>query len=144
MPVTLTPRFRADGKYDGYFFPAKAAEYTFHFSGTINGDPIDERVVSGKDGFNSVEEPLVVPTETQPDNFLAQAQQSAKEAKDARRNGDYFRDCGYCGGANRVSPGGLRPDPADSGPGQFNFHHPTTGTGRFPAWKRAGRRLRPV
>jgi hypothetical protein len=90
VPVTLTPRFRADGKYDGYFFPAKTGEYTFHFTGTINGDPVDERVVSGKDGFSSVEEPLLVPAGAQADNGLAQAQQAAKDAKDAAGSATIF------------------------------------------------------
>ncbi len=90
VPVTLTPRFRADGKYDGYFFPAKAGEYTFHFTGSINGDTIDERVVSGKDGFSSVEEPKLVPAGAQADYGLAQAQQSAKEAKDAAGTATIF------------------------------------------------------
>jgi hypothetical protein len=57
FPVTLAPRFRADGKYNGVFFPTQAGEYTFHFTGTVNGDTIDERFVSAKDGFNSVEDP---------------------------------------------------------------------------------------
>lgn len=90
VPVTLTPRFRADGKYDGYFFPAKTGVYTFHFSGTINGDAIDERVVSGKDGFNSVDEPLMIPSGTSADSGLAQAQQAAQSAKDAASTATIF------------------------------------------------------
>lgn len=55
FPVTLTARYGFDGKYNGVFFPTQAGEYTFHFTGTINGDTVDERFVSSKDGFNSVE-----------------------------------------------------------------------------------------
>jgi hypothetical protein len=98
VPVKLSPRFRADGKYDGYFFPAKAGEYTFHFTGTINGDNIDERVVSGKDGFNSVDDPLLVPGAAQADTRLIQAQQSAIEARDAAGTATIFGIAGIVTG----------------------------------------------
>lgn len=106
-PVTLAPRFRADGKYDGYFFPSKAGEYTFHFTGNINGDSIDERVVSGKDGFSSVEEPLMIPSAAQADTGLVQAQQSAKEAKDAAGTATIFGIVGIVAGVLGLAVAGF-------------------------------------
>lgn len=91
VPVPLAPRFRADGKYDGYFFPAKPGEYTFHFTGNINGDNIDERVVSGKDGFSSVTDPLMIPAAgSETASGLAEAQQAAQSARDAAGTATIF------------------------------------------------------
>lgn len=80
IDVELKPRFRVDGSYDAYFIPTKAGEYTFRFYGTINGDQIDERVVSGKDGYNSVEDAKQLPAvEAGTANLATQV----KEAKDS-------------------------------------------------------------
>jgi hypothetical protein len=89
FPVTLTPRFRADGKYNGVFFPTKAGEYTFHFSGTVSGDKIDERFVSGKDGFGSVEEvtPLQFPAAA---NATSNLEQQVKDASDKASSATTF------------------------------------------------------
>ncbi|MDB5080195.1 MAG: hypothetical protein JWP00_2119 [Chloroflexi bacterium] len=98
VPVTLAPRFRADGKYDAYFFPSRAGEYTFHFTGTINGDQVDEKVVSAKDGFSSVEEPKLVPAGVSAETGLIQAQQAAKDAKDAAGTATIFGIAGVAAG----------------------------------------------
>ncbi|MBN9387397.1 MAG: hypothetical protein J0I20_05030 [Chloroflexi bacterium] len=91
VPVTLAPRFRADGKYDGYFFPSKAGEYTFHFTGNINGDTIDQKVVSARDGFNSVSDPLMIPASgSDTAGGLAEAQQAAQSAKDSASTATIF------------------------------------------------------
>jgi hypothetical protein len=81
-PVELAPRFRADGKYNGYFFPTKEGAYTFRFFGTINGDAIDERVTSGKDGFNEVQnaEAAQFPTVTSVDQQIKAAEDKASTA----------------------------------------------------------------
>lgn len=55
MPITLQTRFGQPGKYAGYFMPTAAGSYIFHFSGTINGAPVDQRFESGPGRFNDVE-----------------------------------------------------------------------------------------
>lgn len=84
-PVKLAARFRAAGKYNGVFFPTQVGEYTFRFTGTINGDKIDERFTSGKDGFNSIEAiaPLQFPAVSGNTNNTSSLQQQVKEAKDS-------------------------------------------------------------
>jgi hypothetical protein len=105
FPVTLTPRFRADGKYNGVFFPTKVGEYTFHFSGTINGDAIDERFVSGKDGFNSVDDPakLQFPVADSATSNLAQ---QVKDANDKASSATTFGIIGIVVGALGLLLGG--------------------------------------
>ncbi|HLH23337.1 MAG TPA: hypothetical protein VK066_12500 [Chloroflexota bacterium] len=55
LPLQLTPRFRTPGAYDGDFVPTRPGTYIFHFSGTVNGQPVDERFESGPGRFNDVE-----------------------------------------------------------------------------------------
>jgi hypothetical protein len=54
MPVTLEARFGQPGKYAGYFMPTATGAYQFHFTGTINGDPVDQKFESGPNTFNDV------------------------------------------------------------------------------------------
>ncbi len=102
LPVELKPRFRADGKYNGYFFPSKAGEYTFHFTGTINGDKIDERVVSGKDGFNSVEDPKLFPAAGG-----SALDQQVKDANDKASSATTFGIIGIVVGVLGLIAGGI-------------------------------------
>ncbi|MBN9386482.1 MAG: hypothetical protein J0I20_00385 [Chloroflexi bacterium] len=93
FPVTLTPRYGFDGKYNGVFFPTQAGDYTFHFTGTINGDAVDERFVSSKDGFNSVEAvaPLQFPaTSTSSGPSTADLAQQVKDANDKAGSATIF------------------------------------------------------
>lgn len=55
MPLTLTARFNVPGAYNGVFFPTAAGPYTFHITGDVNGQKVDEKFTSGN-GFNSVED----------------------------------------------------------------------------------------
>ena len=55
MPVTLEARFGLPGKYAGYFMPTATGAYQFHFTGTINGDSVDQRFESGPNTFGDVE-----------------------------------------------------------------------------------------
>jgi hypothetical protein len=55
MPITLQSRFGMPGKYAGYFMPTATGAYTFHFSGTINGDPVEQRFESGPGRFDDVQ-----------------------------------------------------------------------------------------
>lgn len=96
LPVTLAPRFRADGKYNGYFTPSKAGDYTFHFTGTINGDQIDEKMASTKDGFGAVEDPKLFPAVQ---SSAADLQQQVKDAKDQASGASTFGIIGIVVGA---------------------------------------------
>jgi hypothetical protein len=77
IDIELAPRYNTEGSYDGYFLPVSAGEYTFRFYGEINGDKIDEKVTSGKDGFNSVEAPKTLGTAS------AASDPQVKEARDS-------------------------------------------------------------
>jgi len=57
MPLTLEPRFRQPGAYAAYFFPTEPGAYTFHITGSIEGQAIDERFTSGPTTFSEIEEP---------------------------------------------------------------------------------------
>lgn len=55
MPLPLTARFGMPGKYAAYFIPTMAGSYTFHITGAINGDKIDQRFESGPGRFEDVQ-----------------------------------------------------------------------------------------
>jgi hypothetical protein len=55
MPLALQARFGMPGKYAGYFMPTATGSYIFHFSGTINGDAVDQRFESGPGRFDDVQ-----------------------------------------------------------------------------------------
>lgn len=59
MPLTLVAVPYQPGKYDAMFVPTRTGNYTFHISGTLNSDKIDERFTSSPDTFDSVQ-PLTV------------------------------------------------------------------------------------
>lgn len=63
MPVQLVARFNMPGKYAGYFEPTATGAYIFHFTGTLNGEPVDQRFESGPGRFDDVIslEPLQFP-----------------------------------------------------------------------------------
>ena len=64
--LALEPSFDADtglgtpGEYDAFFFPTTVGKYTFHFSGSIRGQNIDESFTSGPETFSEVEDPSSV------------------------------------------------------------------------------------
>jgi len=59
----LTPTFDADtgfgtpGDYRAFFFPTAPGDYTFHFTGTIGSQKVDESFTSGPTTFATVEDP---------------------------------------------------------------------------------------
>jgi hypothetical protein len=87
MPITLQTRFNMPGKYAGYFEPTAPGAYIFHFSGAINGDPVDQRFESGPGRFDDVEPlaPLQFPNKlADPASLqtqLADAQLAARTAR---------------------------------------------------------------
>ncbi len=60
MKVALAPRFGQPGTYEGDFIPTKPGTYIFHFSGAIEGTPIDEKFESGPNTFEDVDDPVDV------------------------------------------------------------------------------------
>jgi hypothetical protein len=50
----LEPVFQKDGSYQAVFIPTQAGDYTFRFTGTIEGVTIDESFTSSPDGFDSI------------------------------------------------------------------------------------------
>ena len=63
-PMTLEPFFGegegTPGDYRAWFIPTSAGRYTFHFSGTIDGEDVDETFTSGPNTFDDVESPRSV------------------------------------------------------------------------------------
>ena len=55
MPVGLSARFGQPGAYTANLIPTKTGSFFFHFSGTIEGTPIDEKFESGPGRFGDVE-----------------------------------------------------------------------------------------
>jgi len=85
--ATLQPRFNQPGKYAAYFIPTRTGTWKFHFTGTINGQNIDEMFTSGPGRFNDVQstESLDFPEKT-PDLVTMNAQvSSAKSAADSAK-----------------------------------------------------------
>ncbi|GHO80351.1 hypothetical protein KSD_81220 [Ktedonobacter sp. SOSP1-85] len=83
LALTLTPVDGAPGKYTADFIPTKTGDYTFHFTGTLNGQKIDEKFTSGPNTFSEVEHiasyPASQDTTSQQGNNDLQAQiQGAK------------------------------------------------------------------
>ena len=55
LALPLEARWGNPGKYVSYFQPVKTGAYTFHISGTLNNDKIDEKFTSGPNTFGEVE-----------------------------------------------------------------------------------------
>lgn len=51
--------FGEPGEYRADFVPSQPGRYTFHFTGTIDGEEIDEEMTSGPDTFSVVEDAAV-------------------------------------------------------------------------------------
>lgn len=56
-PFFEVGEFGTPGDYRAWFIPSRPGQYTFHFSGTIDGEDIDETFSSGPDTFGDVENP---------------------------------------------------------------------------------------
>jgi hypothetical protein len=52
--------FGTPGDYRAWFFPTRAGQYSFHFTGTIHGTKIDETFTSGPKTFDDVVNPTDV------------------------------------------------------------------------------------
>jgi hypothetical protein len=65
-PLTLEPSFDPDtglgthGEFDAAIIPTRPGDYTFHFTGTVDGQKVDEKFTSSDKTFDSVQEPTAV------------------------------------------------------------------------------------
>jgi len=61
-PLPLAPSFDPDtglgthGEFDAAIIPTRPGDYTFHFTGTVNGQKVDEKFTSSDKTFDSVKE----------------------------------------------------------------------------------------
>ena len=55
LPLTLTARFGQPGVYSGQFIPTKPGTYSYHLTGKIGTQDIDEKFESGPGRFNDVQ-----------------------------------------------------------------------------------------
>ncbi len=65
QPFPLEPffepgEFGTPGDYRAWFIPTRPGQYSFHFSGTIDGEEVDETFTSGPGTFDDVENPQSV------------------------------------------------------------------------------------
>jgi hypothetical protein len=56
-PFFSVGEFGEPGDYRAWFIPTRPGTYTFHFSGTIDGEEVDEEFTSGPDTFSDVDSP---------------------------------------------------------------------------------------
>ncbi len=105
-PMTLEPWFEigewgTPGEYRATFTPSQPGDYTFHFTGTVDGEDVDETMSSSPTTFASVQDiassefpQLDAPSTTEladrieqestrAADGVAQAEQAASEANDA-------------------------------------------------------------
>jgi hypothetical protein len=101
-PLELEPSFDADtgegnhGEWDAAILPTAPGNYTFHLTGTINGDAVDEKFTSSDTTFDPVANPdeIEFPVKTPSNGELAtnlaksqprvaEAQSTASSAKDS-------------------------------------------------------------
>jgi hypothetical protein len=60
LPLEIEPNFEVGefgtpGDYRAWFFPTRPGKYTFHFTGSIGGQHVDESFTSSPTGFSEVE-----------------------------------------------------------------------------------------
>ena len=83
MDLPLSAREEQPGWYQSEFIPTQAGPYTFHITGTIEGQAVDESFTSSPDGFNEVQDtaagqfPVQFPSQA---DLVAQAKQGSDAA----------------------------------------------------------------
>jgi hypothetical protein len=83
MDLPVSPRWDEPGWYQSSFIPTVSGPYTFHLTGTIAGQAIDESFTSSPDGFNEVQDtaagqfPVQFPAQA---DLVAQAKSGADAA----------------------------------------------------------------
>jgi hypothetical protein len=97
LNMEMEPRFEVGefgtpGDYRADFIPTSVGNYTFHFTGTIQGEQVDMKFTSVKDGFDAVKDPATVqfpvkqPTTNQVSERLDREVQRANDAVAAAQN----------------------------------------------------------
>jgi hypothetical protein len=61
ISMDLSPRFGTPGGYNAYLTPTKEGQYSFHFTGTVEGKSVNETFTSGPTTFGSIEAPKGFP-----------------------------------------------------------------------------------
>jgi hypothetical protein len=56
-PIPLEPAFDTPNEYLGYIIPTRPGTYSFHVTGSVGGEQIDETFTSGEDTFDEVQNP---------------------------------------------------------------------------------------
>ena len=106
MPLALSARFGQPGAYNAFFIPTKAGTYIFHFTGSIEGQAIDEKFESGPGRFNDVADtsamqfPVKVPA-------ASDAAAQIKAAQDAASGAQTIAYIGAALGAIGIVLGGM-------------------------------------
>jgi hypothetical protein len=83
----LTPVFGQDGLYIAHVMPTRVGDYRFVFTGSINGDSVNETFDSADGKFNGVEAPTAVQFPVQigdPAQTATAAQAAQSDAQSAR------------------------------------------------------------
>ena len=113
MDLTLEPNFEVGefgtpGDYRAWFFPTRPGDYTFHFTGSIKGQDVDETFTSSPTTFSPVTDPTQVefPAKDPTTAQLAQrldrevprlTSAIAAERSSAKKNADSAKTVGYVG-----------------------------------------------
>jgi hypothetical protein len=71
-PIDMEAAFGEPGKYSAPILPTRPGVYTFHITGTVDGQPVDQNFTSSKDTFESVEDPQEFPVKDPTRGELAQ------------------------------------------------------------------------
>jgi len=90
QPLEVEARFGADGKYNGWFYPTKAGDYTFHIFGTIGNDKFDEKFTSSPKTFGQVQDAIQYPLKGGAAIDMTSTTQQIKEAKDSASTATTF------------------------------------------------------
>lgn len=59
-PFFEVGEFGTPGDYRAWFFPTRPGHYTFHFTGSVKGQAVDQSFTSGPQTFADVQEPTAV------------------------------------------------------------------------------------
>jgi hypothetical protein len=87
-PLPLEPAFGSPGEYNATVIPTRPGQYTFHITGTIDDQDVDEFFTSGPDTFSEVGDPAEVefPVQDPSRGQLAEAVQGAQGQADELRS----------------------------------------------------------
>jgi hypothetical protein len=131
LPLALEPffeegEFGTPGDYRAWFIPTAPGKYTFHFTGSIKGQKVDERFTSSSTTFDEVADPAKVefpakqPTTGQLasrlDREVPRLEGAARQARDDARGSRTLAIVGIVVGAIGIGVGGFALGRRSSGP----------------------------